>query len=102
MTTRRTNEIGLRIALGARTTDILGMFLGEGVRLALIGVVLAVPVAFAITPCVLGSYLYGVGPHNPTTIGLAATSIVGISVVAAVLPARRAACVDPAAALRDG
>jgi predicted permease len=101
MTARRTNEIGLRIALGAQTTDILRMFLREGVRLAVLGVVLGVPATLAITPWVLGSSLYGVGPHNPATIGLAAILIVGTSLVAAVLPARRAARIDPVAALRD-
>jgi predicted lysophospholipase L1 biosynthesis ABC-type transport system permease subunit len=101
MTARRTNEIGLRIALGAQTTDILRMFLREGVRLAVLGVVLGVPATLAITPWVLGSSLYGVGPHNPATIGLAAILIVGTSLVAAVLPARRAARIDPVASLRD-
>jgi putative ABC transport system permease protein len=102
MTTRRRSEIGVRIALGARARDVLLMFAFAGVRLALVGVIAGIPVALTITPLLIKPYLYGVGPHNPTIIGLAAVLIVAVSVVASVLPARRAARVDPVAALRDG
>jgi putative ABC transport system permease protein len=102
MTTRRTGEIGVRLALGATRSDVLRMFMLEGVGLALFGVVVGIPAVAGAGSLLLGPYLYGVRPDDPAVIGLTAVVIVAVSALAAALPARRAASVDPVAALREG
>lgn len=96
---RRTNEIGLRIALGAGRVRILRMVLGEAMLLALIGVAIGLPCAAAATR-LIGNMLYGIRPTDPLTI-LASTLVMGaVAVIAGYLPARRATKVDPMVALR--
>jgi predicted permease len=96
---RRTNEIGIRLALGARTQQILGMVLSESTRLALTGVVAGLGAAMLLTRF-LKSMLYGLKPHDPATLVCAAVLLLGVALLAAWLPALRASRVQPMQALR--
>jgi ABC-type antimicrobial peptide transport system permease subunit len=96
---RRTREIGVRTALGARSADILWMALASGLILVLAGAGLGVAVALAGARLV-ASLLYGVAPSDPATIAGAVTLLLAVALLACWLPARRAARVDPAVALR--
>ena len=97
---QRTAEIGLRMALGAQTGNVVAGVLRGALRLSGIGVALGVVGAFAVTRF-LGSFLFGVSPMDPTTLGGVALVLVAVTVVASWLPALRAARVDPMAALRS-
>jgi predicted permease len=96
---RRTGEIGVRIALGAVPGQVLGMILRESFRLVAIGVLLGVGGALA-AGSLLANLLYGVPPNDAVTIGGAALILIGVALGAALLPARRAARIDPMVALR--
>jgi len=96
---RRTREIGVRMALGAGRGDVLGMVLRESLMLAISGVMVGVAAALAVTRYT-SSMLWGLTPHDPTTIVGAATLLLAVTLLAAYVPARRAARVDPMAALR--
>ena len=96
---RRTNEIGIRLALGARTQQILGMVLSESTRLALAGVAAGMGAALLLTRF-LKSMLYGLKPHDPATLVCAAALLLGVALLAAWVPALRAARVQPIQALR--
>ncbi len=95
----RTQEIGIRMALGAQTQDVLRLVLIKGGTLALVGIGIGLVGSFAATR-VLSSFLYGVEAHDPLTFALVAFVLLGISVVAAYIPARRATRVNPVQALR--
>jgi len=95
----RTGEIGLRMALGARPADVSRSILGEAGRLTLLGVALGLPLALALAR-ILGAVLFGIAPYDPVTLILSGLTLVGVAVVAAWIPARRAAKVDPMVALR--
>ncbi|MCG6922986.1 MAG: ABC transporter permease [Acidobacteria bacterium] len=97
--TRRTGEIGVRVALGAAPGQILWTVLREAVVLAVAGLLVGVPAAIAGAPLVR-SLLYGVAPTSPATITAAATVMLAIAVAAGLLPALRAARLDPLVALR--
>ncbi len=97
---RRTGEIGIRMAVGARPADILGMVLRESVRLVLAGSVAGLVTAVAATR-IIRSQLYGLTPHDPWVLGGAALVLVAVTMAAACGPARRAALVDPLRALRN-
>jgi putative ABC transport system permease protein len=97
--TQRTHEMGLRMALGARITDVLRLVVGHGVILAGCGVVLGLAGAFALTR-VLTKFLWGVRPTDPATFIAVSLLLAGVAVLASYLPARRAAKVDPMVALR--
>jgi ABC-type antimicrobial peptide transport system permease subunit len=96
---RRTNEIGIRMALGAQSGRVLRMIFREASWLAVIGVVLGLGIALAMGR-LIASMLYGLKPYDPLTLGSAALLLVLIALAASWIPARRAAHVDPIKALR--
>jgi len=96
---QRTREIGVRMALGAEPRAIAGLVVGHGIRLALAGVVLGAAGAFAGTR-LLNGMLYDVGASDPATFATISVLVVGISLVASYVPARRAVKVDPMESLR--
>jgi putative ABC transport system permease protein len=96
---QRTQEIGIRVALGASSAGILGMVLRGGLRPAGIGLALGLAAAFGVTR-VLTAILVGVSPTDPLTFGLVAVVLAGAAVLGCAIPARRAMRVDPAIALR--
>jgi ABC-type antimicrobial peptide transport system permease subunit len=97
---QRTREIGIRLALGAQRRDVLGQVVGQGMRLALVGLVLGLAGALVLTR-VLERLLYEVEPTDPLTFLVVPLTLVGVALFACWLPARRAAGVDPMAALRN-
>jgi len=96
---RRTNEIGVRMTLGARGRDILWMILRNTITLLVAGLAIGIPVALAATRMVK-SQLYGVGATDALSFIIAALILVSVAIFAGLLPACRAATVDPAVALR--
>ena len=97
---QRTQEIGIRMALGAETGQVARMILGQGVRATLAGVALGALGAWAMARA-LASLLYGVPPADPLVFGGVAVTLVVVSGLAAWLPARKAAAIDPMIALRS-
>jgi predicted permease len=97
---RRTNEIGIRMALGARGRSVLWLVLREALTLVVIGVVVGLLASFAATRTAQ-SLLYEMKPNDPLTITLAALLLIVVATLAGYLPARRAARVDPMVALRE-
>jgi len=97
--TQRTHEIGVRVTLGAQQRDIVRLVLGEGARLALLGAVLGLTAASALTRF-MASLLFGVSIHDPLTFFAVAAVLVSVAGAACCIPARRAMRVDPMVALR--
>jgi len=97
--TQRTHEIGIRMALGASSRDVIGMVLGQGVRLAAAGVAAGIIGALAITR-VIATLLFGVSPRDPGTLIALSVTLTIVALVACYVPARRATRVDPIRALR--
>ncbi len=97
---RRTKEIGVRMALGAERQHVLGLLLREGLGLAAGGALIGIGLAL-LAVRLLDGLLYGVEPADPVSFGLAATGLSTLTLIASYLPARRAARIDPVAALRE-
>ena len=96
---QRTHEIGIRMALGARTGEVTRMVVGEGFRLAALGVAIGLAGAFALSR-LLVNLLFGVEPTDPATYVATAAFLLAVALAACWIPARRAARVDPMVALR--
>ncbi|HEV2447732.1 MAG TPA: FtsX-like permease family protein, partial [Candidatus Sulfopaludibacter sp.] len=99
MVTQRTREIGIRVALGAQRMEVVRLVLGGGLRLVCTGVVLGLAASLALTR-LMESFLYGVKPTDVLTFAAVSILLVAVAALAAWLPARRAAAVDPLIALR--
>jgi ABC-type antimicrobial peptide transport system permease subunit len=97
---RRTNEIGIRVALGAQRADVIGLVLREAGILLVLGVVAGVALAL-VGARTATSLLYGLKAHDPLTLALAVVALAMVAAVASFLPAHRAARLDPVAALRE-
>jgi putative ABC transport system permease protein len=96
---RRRRELGIRMALGANRRDVVRMIVGRGLRLSAGGLAVGMVAALFLSRAMRG-FLYGVEPHDPTTLIAVAVTLVLVSVVAALVPARRATKVDPVLALK--
>lgn len=96
---QRTQEIGVRVALGARASEVVRLVMGDGLRLALIGTAIGLAGAVGVARAV-ARQLYRVGPLDPVAFAVTAGLLMGVAVLASWLPARRAARVDPLVALR--
>lgn len=96
---QRTQEIGIRMALGAGRRNVFGMVLGQGARLAGLGIVIGLVAAFGLTR-VMASVLYGVKPTDPLTFTMVSVILAVIALLASYLPARRATRMNPIVALR--
>ena len=100
----RTNEIGIRMALGAGTRNVLSLIMREAVLLVLIGVGVGVPIVLYVSRFAAGllkALLFELSPTDPATLGLASAVLLVVGLLASYLPARRATKVDPLVALRD-
>jgi len=96
---RRTHEIGIRLALGAQPRDVLLMLVRQGMLLAAVGVAVGLAAALALTR-LMATMLFGVEPTDATTFASIAALLIGIALLACYLPGRRATKVDPIFALR--
>jgi putative ABC transport system permease protein len=97
---QRQHEIGVRVALGASTRNVIGLVVRRGAVLALLGIAIGSVLAFAGAG-LMQRLLFGIPPHDGVTFVTIAALLAGVGVLAAYLPARRAARVDPVTALRD-
>jgi putative ABC transport system permease protein len=98
--TQRTHELGIRIALGAQSRDLLKLILGRGFALTLVGIALGLVASFALTR-VMSSLLFGVSATDPVTFGGLALLLSAVALAACYIPTRRALKVDPMVALRN-
>jgi predicted permease len=99
MVSQRKREIGIRLALGAQGRDVLQMVLGQGAKMALLGVAIGLCVSLGLMR-LMASLLFGVTAHDPLTFGVVAVMLLLVALLACYIPARRAMRVDPMVALR--
>jgi putative ABC transport system permease protein len=97
--TQRRREIGIRLALGAQKGDVLKLALQQGMTMVFVGLALGLLSAFAVTR-LIQSFLYGITATDPLTFVLVSVMLTGVALLACLVPARRAAKVDPMEALR--
>jgi putative ABC transport system permease protein len=97
--TQRTQEFGIRIALGASRRDVLGLVLGQGTRLTVLGIGLGIIAALIVTR-LMATLLYGISASDPVTFTAVALLLAIVALAACYIPARRATRVDPIVALR--
>jgi len=97
--TRRTQEIGIRMALGAARSDVLRMILIQGARFAAAGITLGIAASFLVTP-LIAAFLYGIRPADPVTFAGVSLLLAAVALLACYIPARRATRLDPTLALR--
>jgi putative ABC transport system permease protein len=97
---KRTREIGVRMALGASRRDVLGLVVGRGMALILLGIILGTAAAVALTR-LMTTIVYGVSASDPFTFAAAAALLAAVAILACLLPASRASRIDPATALRS-
>jgi ABC-type antimicrobial peptide transport system permease subunit len=96
---QRGQEVGIRMALGAQRRDVLWLILGQGARMAVIGVAIGVIASLVLTR-LMSSMLYGVRAYDPLTFAGVASLVIAVAVLACYVPAMRATRVDPVTALR--
>jgi ABC-type antimicrobial peptide transport system permease subunit len=96
---RRTREIGIQMAVGARSSQVRNMVVFQGMRLALIGVAIGIVASFGLTR-LLASLLFGVQPRDPLTFVVVPVVLAVVALLACYLPARRATRINPMEALR--
>jgi putative ABC transport system permease protein len=96
--TQRTQEIGIRMALGARRGNVFQMVIGQGARLAALGIMIGLAVSLGITR-LISNFLFGVRATDPSTFVSVSLLLLGIGLLACYIPARRAMQVDPTVAL---
>src|SRR5262249_8309479 len=96
---QRTHEIGIRMALGAQTKDVMSMVLVQGLKLIVLGLAVGLISALALTGSIR-KWIYGVGATHPTTFAVISVVLAGVALGACFVPARRATKVDPMIALR--
>jgi predicted permease len=97
--TRKTHEVGIRMALGAKPGDVLGMVIRQGITLTLMGIAIGIVAALGVTR-LINSMIFGVTPYDPITFLMVAGVLVAVAFLACYIPARRAMRVDPMVALR--
>jgi ABC-type antimicrobial peptide transport system permease subunit len=96
----RTNEIGIRMALGAQRRDVFWLILREAFLLVIVGLAVGLPIIFAVTR-LTSTLLFGLTPTDPVSLLVAALLMLSVAMVAGYLPSRRATRVDPMEALRN-
>jgi ABC-type antimicrobial peptide transport system permease subunit len=96
---QRTGEIGVRMALGAQTTDVLRLVVRQGMNPVILGLIIGLAGTFAVSR-LLAAQLYEVSAHNPALLAASTIFLAAIALIACLVPARRAAHVDPIQALR--
>jgi putative ABC transport system permease protein len=96
---QRKHEIGIRMALGGRALDMFKLVLGHGMTLTIVGIGIGLSIALALTR-LMASLLFGVGATDPSVFAATALLLVAVAIIAILVPARRATCVDPMIALR--
>ena len=99
LVSERTQEVGVRLALGAHPSDVLRMLVGQAMRLTLLGVAIGIGLSLALMP-LIGNQLYAVQPRDPLTLTGVPMALIAVAMLAALIPARKAMRVDPVQALR--
>jgi len=100
LATQRTREIGVRVALGAQRSDVLGLVVGEGLRLSLVGIAIGIALSLVLTRA-MAALVFGVSTTDPITLGAVTLLLLIVAVVAAYVPGRRATRLDPLDVLRS-